>query len=98
MRESKYFYYCYFSVMKCCMKIKKKLFSEFKKQVIGKLNKILYRTDAIENKLHQLENDIQFQDIDNSEECDIQFPLETLQDLNNFEELLQESQFKQEMV
>lgn len=98
MKESKYFYYCYFSVMKCCMKIKKKIFSEFKKQVIGKLNKILYRTDAIENKLHQLENDIQFQDIDNSEECDIQFPLETLQDLNNFEELLQESQFKQKMV
>lgn len=68
------------------------------KQVLLKLNKILYKMDRFENNLHALEAKIQLKDNEIDEECNIQFPLVSLQDLNNFEEQLQESQFKNKVV
>lgn len=68
------------------------------KQVLLKLNKILHKMDRFENMLHVLEEKIQFKDNEIGIECNIQFPLVSLQDLNNFEEQLQESQFKNTAV
>lgn len=72
--------------------------SEFQKQVLFKLNKMLYKMDRIDSKLHVFEENIQFKDNEIGEECNIQFPLISLQELNNFEDQLQESQFKQKVV
>ncbi|KAM0734810.1 hypothetical protein ACS0PU_011629 [Formica fusca] len=71
---------------------------ELMKQVLLKLNKILHKMDRFENMLHVLEEKIQFKDNEIGIECNIQFPLVSLQDLNNFEEQLQESQFKNTVV
>jgi len=78
---------------------KKKLFiSEFRKQVLLKLNKLLYKMDKCENILNVFEEKIQFRDNEDNEECNIQFPLISMQDLTNFEEQLQDSKFKQNVV
>lgn len=53
--------------------------------------------DRFENMLHVLEERIQFKD-EIGIECNIQLPLVSLQDLNNFEEQLQESQFKNTVI
>ncbi|KMQ89708.1 hypothetical protein RF55_10634, partial [Lasius niger] len=71
---------------------------EFKKQVLFKLNKILYKVERLENILNGFEERIQFRNNEIDEECDIQFPLVSLQDLTNFEEQLQESQFKNKVL
>lgn len=72
--------------------------SEFNKQVLLKLNKILYKVDRLENSLKTLEEKIQFKDNDPEEEYDIQFPLLSVEDLKKFEEQLQESHLKHKVV
>lgn len=73
----------------------KKIVSEFQKQAVFKLNKILYKKmERMENILYGFENKNKF--TNEIEESDIQFPL--VSDLNNFEEQLQESQFKNKVV
>ncbi|KMQ84179.1 anaerobic ntp large subunit [Lasius niger] len=69
---------------------------EFQKQALFKLNIILYKMERMENILYGFENKNKF--TNEIEESDIQFPLVTVSDLNNFEEQLQESQFKNKVV
>jgi len=54
--------------------------------------------DRCENMLNIFEEKIQFKDNEDNEECNIQFPLISIQDLTNFEEQLQDSKFKQKVV
>lgn len=54
--------------------------------------------ETYENMLYTFEEKLQFKYNEIDEEYDIQFPLVSLQDLNNFEEQLQNSQFKQKVV
>jgi hypothetical protein len=54
--------------------------------------------DRFENMLHVLEEKIQFKDTEIGEEYNFQFPLNTLEDLNNFEEQLKNLEFKQKVV
>lgn len=73
---------------------------EFKKQIIGKLNKILYKLDGIEIKINMLEEKMQFSchSYDGQDECDIHFPISTLTELISFEDQLQEIEFKDKVL
>lgn len=53
--------------------------------------------DTFENILRAFEEKIQFKDNRMGEECDMQ-QLASLQDLSNFEEQLQESQFRHKVI
>ncbi|XP_011858099.1 PREDICTED: uncharacterized protein LOC105555682 isoform X2 [Vollenhovia emeryi] len=72
---------------------------EFKKQIIGKLNKILYKLDNIENRINMTEEKMQFSyhTYDN-DESDIHFPISTLTELISFEDQLQNTKFKDKVL
>lgn len=71
--------------------------SEFKRQMLTKLNKILYKLDVVEHKLIILENKMTSSTyID--EECDTQFPFSLTTQLTLFEQQLEETVFKNQMV
>lgn len=74
------------------------MFPEFQKQVLLKLNKILYKMDRFENMQHILMENTRFKDNEVNEEFNIELPLLSLEDLNNFEQQLQESQFRNKVV
>lgn len=76
----------------------KKIILEFQKQILFKMNKMLYKMERVENILYGFEEKITKKFTNEVEESHIQFPLITLSDLNNFEEQLQESQFKNKVV
>ncbi|XP_011858100.1 PREDICTED: uncharacterized protein LOC105555682 isoform X3 [Vollenhovia emeryi] len=73
--------------------------NEFKKQIIGKLNKILYKLDNIENRINMTEEKMQFSyhTYDN-DESDIHFPISTLTELISFEDQLQNTKFKDKVL
>ncbi|XP_024891389.1 uncharacterized protein LOC112467138 [Temnothorax curvispinosus] len=48
--------------------------------------------------LNAFDEKLQFKDNEINDECDVQFPLQSLEDLNEFEQQLQESQFKQKVL
>lgn len=73
------------------------IFSEYKKLVLGKLNKVLYKLNTIENKFNILEQKMQLSNCLNQEN-DIQLPISTFQELIYFEEQLHEMEFKQQVV
>lgn len=54
--------------------------------------------DRMENTLNVFDEKLQHKDNEIGEECNIQLPLISIQDMHNFEEQLQESQFKQNVV
>lgn len=58
-----------------------------------KLNKILYKLDAVENKINILEEKMTSYSIDMNEKCNIQFPLLSLSELTYFEGQLEEEKF-----
>lgn len=73
--------------------------TEFKKLMLGKLNRILYKLDTIENKLEIFQEKIQYQNQSSIiQEENIQFPICTLSELTLFEEQLQEMKFKEDVV
>lgn len=73
--------------------------TEFKKLMLGKLNRILYKLDTIENKLEIFQEKIQYQNQSSIlQENNIQFPICTLSELILFEEQLQEMRFKEDVV
>lgn len=72
---------------------------EFKKLIITKVNRILYKLDVIDNRLNMLEEKMHFSRHSYvSQECDIHFPISTLIELTSFEEQLQEIKFKDEVL
>ncbi|KMQ86083.1 hypothetical protein RF55_15045, partial [Lasius niger] len=73
---------------------------EFKKIMLGKLNRILFKLDNIENKLEMLEEKvIQFRNQSCIQENNnIQFPICTLAVLTVFEEQLQDTRFKEDVL
>lgn len=73
--------------------------TEFKKLMLGKLNRILFKLDTIENKLEIFQEKIQYQNQSSIiQEENIQFPICTLSELTLFEEQLQEMKFKEDVV
>jgi len=67
--------------------------------MLGKLNRILYKLDTIENKLEIFQEKIQYQNQSSIiQENNIQFPICTLSELTLFEEQLQEMRFKEDVV
>lgn len=72
---------------------------EFKKVMLGKLNRILYKLDTIENKFEILQEKVQYRNqsyiIQNN---NIQFPICTLPELTLFEEQLQDMRFKEDVL
>lgn len=75
----------------------KYLFSEFKKQIVFKLNKVLYKLDTMQNKINLLEQKISHP-ININEELDIQLPILSQEELQLFEEQLGEEIFKNKVV
>ncbi|XP_077265252.1 uncharacterized protein LOC143899128 [Temnothorax americanus] len=71
---------------------------EFKRRILYKLNKILFNQERFEIMLNAFDEKLQFKDNEINDECDVQFPLQSLEDLNEFEQQLQESQFKQKVL
>lgn len=69
---------------------------EFKKQVLRKLNNIIYKIGILERKIDIFEEKQTSDDID--QEYDIQLPISTVDDLASFEEQLQQINFKNAVV
>ena len=79
-------------------KIYNTFISDLTKQIIGKINKVLYKLDNIENRFDILEEKIQPSRHYNDSEYDIQFPISTFTELINFEEQIKEATFKDKVV
>lgn len=75
----------------------KYLLSEFKKRIVFKLNKVLYKLDTMQNKINLLEQKISHP-ININEELDIQLPILSQEELQLFEEQLGEEIFKNKVV
>ncbi|XP_070166256.1 uncharacterized protein [Polyergus mexicanus] len=71
--------------------------NEYKKLVLGKLNKVLYKLNTIENKFNIFEQKMQPSNCLNQKN-DIQLPISTFQELIDFEEQLHEMEFKQQVL
>ncbi|KAM0728587.1 hypothetical protein ACS0PU_004842 [Formica fusca] len=68
---------------------------DFKKHILWKLNKVLYKLDAIENRLDRLQEKEQSSNqFCNIQEIDILLPIRTIADLTSFEEQLKERKFQ----
>lgn len=72
--------------------------SEFKKLVLGKLNKILYKQNNLENRMDILEYKMERSNYCSQEEIIIQLPVTTFEELTSFEENLKEVNYKNEAV
>lgn len=72
--------------------------SEFKKLVLGKLNKILYKQNNLENRMDILEYKMERSSYCSQEEIIIQLPVTTFEELTSFEENLKEVNYKNEAV
>lgn len=73
-------------------------FSEDRKLLVGKLNRILCKLNNIENKIDIVEDKMQRSNYSNQEEIVIELPITTFEDLTSFEEQLKEVHFKDEAV
>lgn len=74
------------------------MFSEYKKIVLRKLNRVLYKLNTIENRIDILENTVQCSKYSTEDEIVIQLPITAFEELLSFEKQLQEIQFKNEAV
>lgn len=75
------------------------LISDFKKHILWKLNKVLYKLDAIENRLDRLQEKEQSSNqFCNIQEIDILLLIRTIADLTSFEEQLKERKFQDDVV
>ncbi|XP_067210353.1 uncharacterized protein [Linepithema humile] len=71
---------------------------EYKKLVLGKLNKVLYKLNSIENRMDMLEDKMQRSNYSSQEEILIQLPITTFEELTFFEEQLKEVNFKDKAI
>jgi len=72
---------------------------DFKKLIVWKLNKILYKLDTIENRLDILQEKGQSSNqFCNIQEIDILLPICTIADLTSFEEQLKEIKFQDDVL
>jgi len=74
------------------------LISDFKKNVLWKLNKILYKLNTIESRLDMLQEKEQFSNQFCIQEIDILFPIYTIVNLTSLEEQLKERKFQDDVV
>ena len=76
------------------------MISEFKKLVLVKLNRIIYKLDTFENRFDKFEAEkAQYsKPACIIQESSIQFPISTLPQLTLFEEQLQDMKFKEDVV
>lgn len=65
--------------------------------MLFKLNKVLYKLDTIQNKITLLEEKISHP-INISEESNIQLPISSQEELQLFEDQLEEEKFKNQVV
>jgi len=74
------------------------LISDFKKNVLWKLNKILYKLNTVESRLDMLQEKEQFSNQFCIQEIDILFPICTIVNLTSLEEQLKERKFQDDVV
>ncbi|XP_071577867.1 uncharacterized protein [Temnothorax nylanderi] len=72
---------------------------EFKKIILRKLNKILYKMETIEKNIEMFDKKVQYSNQPCiAQKSNIQFPIGTLPELTLFEEQLQDMKFKEDVL